>query len=99
MKRDFQGKDPIGKRIHKADTAFSTIVGVVSDIRNFGPVEEPTAGGVSRVSSVGQGSSNFALMVRAKRGESSRPHRGRFARRFDRWISRWRSRMSGQCRR
>ena len=37
-KRDFAGQDPIGKRFHTSDTTFATIVGVVSNIRNFGPI-------------------------------------------------------------
>jgi predicted permease len=42
-KRDFGGRDPVGKRFHLSpgDTSFATIVGVVSDIRNFGPVLPP----------------------------------------------------------
>lgn len=41
VKRDFPNDDPIGKRFHLDDEVFATIVGVVSDIRNFGPIEEP----------------------------------------------------------
>jgi putative ABC transport system permease protein len=41
VRRDFKGRDPIGQRFHMSDTTFATIVGVVSDIRNFGPFEEP----------------------------------------------------------
>jgi predicted permease len=41
VRRDFEGRDPIGKRFHIGDTTFATIVGVVSDIRNFGPVQDP----------------------------------------------------------
>ena len=41
VRRDFAGKDLIGKRFHNSDTTFATIVGVVTDIRNFGPVEDP----------------------------------------------------------
>ena len=68
VRRDFQGKDPIGKRIHNSDTTFVTIVGVVSDIRNFGPVEDPRAEVYRPFRQAGQGSSNFALMIRARRG-------------------------------
>ena len=66
VRRDFQGKDPIGKRFHNSDTAFSTIVGVVSDIRNFGPVEEPRPEVYRAFRQWGQGSSSFAIMVRGK---------------------------------
>ncbi|HEX3927450.1 MAG TPA: ABC transporter permease [Gemmatimonadales bacterium] len=41
VKRDFGGRDPIGKRYYTGDTTFSTIVGVVSDIRNAGPFAAP----------------------------------------------------------
>jgi hypothetical protein len=41
VRRDFEGRDPVGQRFHTGDTTFATIVGVVSDIRNFGPVEAP----------------------------------------------------------
>ncbi|HUQ80607.1 MAG TPA: ABC transporter permease [Gemmatimonadaceae bacterium] len=68
VKRDFPDKDPIGKRFHNSDTSFATIVGVVSDIRNFGPVEEPRAEVYRPYRQWGNGSSNFALMIRAKRG-------------------------------
>jgi putative ABC transport system permease protein len=67
--RDFPGKDPIGKRFHETDTTFSTIVGVVSDIRNFGPVDDPRPEVYRAFRQAGQGTSNFALMVRAKRGD------------------------------
>ena len=69
--RDFQGKDPIGKRFHTSDTTFATIVGVVTDIRNFGPVEEPRPEVYRPYRQFGQGSSNFSIMVRAKRGNPS----------------------------
>jgi predicted permease len=68
VRRDFPGKDPIGNRFHTSDTTFSTIVGVVSDIRNFGPVDEPHAEVYRPYLQAGQSSSNFAIMVRARRG-------------------------------
>ena len=68
VKRDFQDKDPIGKRFHTGDTTFATIVGVVSDIRNFGPVEDPRPEVYRPYRQVGQGSSSFSIMVRAMRG-------------------------------
>jgi predicted permease len=69
VRRDFQDKDPIGRRFHRGDTTFSTIVGVVSDIRNFGPVEDPRPEVYRPYRQAGLGSSNFAIMVRARRGE------------------------------
>ena len=69
VRRDFPGKDPIGKRFYyTSDTSFATIVGVVTDIRNFGPVEEPHPEVYSPFRQTGQGSSNFAIMVRVRRG-------------------------------
>ncbi len=41
VRRDFPDGDPIGKRFHAGDTTFATIVGVVSDVRNFGPIMDP----------------------------------------------------------
>ncbi|MEZ4587872.1 MAG: FtsX-like permease family protein [Gemmatimonadales bacterium] len=38
--RDFGGADPIGRRF-AVGRGFATIVGVVADIRNFGPAEDP----------------------------------------------------------
>ena len=69
VRRDFAGKDPIGKRFHTSDTTFSTIVGVVSDIRNFGPVDDPHGEVYSPYRQAGQGSSSFPLMVRVQRGD------------------------------
>jgi len=69
VRRDFPGKDPIGRRFYyTSDTSFATIVGVVTDIRNFGPVEEPHAEVYSPYRQTGQGSSNFPIMVRLRRG-------------------------------
>ena len=69
VRRDFPGKDPIGRRFYyMSDTSFATIVGVVTDIRNFGPVEEPHAEVYSPYRQTGQGSSNFPIMVRVRRG-------------------------------
>jgi len=41
VRRDFPDGDAVGKRFHLSDTTFATIVGVVSDIRNFGPMRDP----------------------------------------------------------
>ena len=68
VRRDFAGKDPIGKRFHNSDTAFATIVGVVTDIKNFGPVEDPRPEVYRPFRQWGQGASNFALMIRVRRG-------------------------------
>lgn len=39
--RDFPGESAVGKRFHLTDTTFATIVGVVENIRNFGPDRSP----------------------------------------------------------
>lgn len=39
--RDFPGESPVGERFHLSDTTFATIVGVVDNIRNFGPDRPP----------------------------------------------------------
>jgi putative ABC transport system permease protein len=69
VRRDFQGKNPIGARFHTSDTTFNTIVGVVTDIRNFGPVDEPRPEVYRPFRQAGRGSSSFALMIRASRGD------------------------------
>jgi len=68
VKRDFPGGDPIGKRFYTGDTTFATIVGVVSDIKNFGPIEDPHGEVYRPFRQAGQGSSSFAIMVRTRRG-------------------------------
>lgn len=40
-RRDFPGQDPVGKRFYDSDTTFTTIVGVVSTIRNVDPIAPP----------------------------------------------------------
>jgi putative ABC transport system permease protein len=67
-RRDFAGRDPIGKRFHTGDTTFATIVGVVSDIRNFGPVDEPRPEVYWTYRQSGRGSSTFPIMVRVRSG-------------------------------
>jgi predicted permease len=63
--RDLKGVDPIGKRFHLTDTTFATIVGVVSNIRNFGPVAPPAAEMYWSYLQSGQ-SASFPLMIRVK---------------------------------
>ena len=62
-KRDFHGKDPVGKRFYISDTSFATIVGVVSDIRNAGPIADPQPEMYWTYKQGGYGSS-FPLMIR-----------------------------------
>jgi putative ABC transport system permease protein len=41
VRRDFPHQDPIGKRFYINDSTLATIVGVVSDIPNAGPIDPP----------------------------------------------------------
>jgi predicted permease len=66
--RDLKGVDPIGKRFYLTDTNFATIVGVVSNIRNFGPVAPPAPEMYWTYLQNGQ-PSIFALMIRVRRGD------------------------------
>lgn len=67
--RDFSGRDPIGQRFHTSDTSFATIVGVVSDIRNNGPVQDPAAEMYWTYPHFNPGATNFPLMIRVASGD------------------------------
>lgn len=41
VRRDFPDGSAIGERFHTSDTTYAEIIGVVTDTRNFGPVEDP----------------------------------------------------------
>ena len=64
-KRDFPGQDALGKRFYVTDTQLVTIVGIVSDIRNFGPIEEARP----EFYFVPEAASVYNLMVRVHRGD------------------------------
>ena len=66
--RDLKGVDPIGKRFHLSDTSFATIVGVVSNIRNFGPFTDP-APEMYWTYPATETWASFPLMIRVKRGD------------------------------
>jgi len=66
VKRDFKGVDPIGKRFHTSDTTFATIVGVVSDIRNAGPIADPQPEMYWTYAQTAPGASSFSVMVRTR---------------------------------
>ena len=68
-KRDFPGQDPVGRRFHVGDTTFATIVGVVSDIRNFGPVEAPRPEVYWSYLQMGRGNTSFPLVIRVQGGD------------------------------
>jgi predicted permease len=69
VKRDFKGVDPIGKRFHNSDTTYTTIVGVVSDIRNGGPISDPLPETYWPYRQAGQGNSGFPILIRVNRGD------------------------------
>ena len=64
VERDFDGRDPVGQRYHLDDTTFATIVGVVSDIKNAGPMSAPRPEMYTTVRQTARGSSAFDVMVR-----------------------------------
>ena len=66
--RDLKGIDPIGKRFHLSDTSFATIVGVVSNVRNFGPFTDP-APEMYWAYPATELWTSFPLMIRVKRGD------------------------------
>jgi predicted permease len=66
--RDFAGRDPIGQRFHTSDTTFATIVGVVSDVRNRGPVAEPGPEMYWSYRQSGSGASSFPVVIRVSGG-------------------------------
>ena len=41
VRRDFPDGGALGGRFHTSDTTFAEIIGVVSDSRNFGPIQDP----------------------------------------------------------
>ena len=69
VRRDFPNADPIGKRFHTGDTTFATIVGVVSDIRNFGPSEDPRPEVYWPYRRTDGAGATFSIVVRAERGD------------------------------
>ena len=69
VNRDLHGVDPVGKRFHLSDTSFATIVGVVSNIRNFGPFADPAPEMYWAFPATGQSGSSFPLMIRVRRGD------------------------------
>jgi putative ABC transport system permease protein len=65
-RRDFPGASPVGRRYYLDDTTFATIVGIVTDIRNFGPYEAPRPEVYHSFRQDGNGWWSFSLMVRTR---------------------------------
>ena len=59
----------MGRRFHLTDSTYGTIVGVVSDIRNVGPLERPAPEMYFTYAQGWQGTSIFPLMVRVRRDD------------------------------
>ena len=69
-RRDFGGASPVGQRYLVDDSVFATIVGVVSDIRNVGPYDEPKPEVYQTFRESGDGWSSFPIMVRVRDGRT-----------------------------
>jgi putative ABC transport system permease protein len=67
--RDFRGRDAVGQRFHTSDTTFATIIGVVSNVRNAGPIQPPAAEMYWTYRQAGIGATTFPLMVRVRAGD------------------------------
>jgi len=65
-KRDFKGADPVGRRFYISDTQLATIVGVVSDIRNVGPVAAPAPEMYWTYLQTQAGASAFPIVIRTR---------------------------------
>jgi putative ABC transport system permease protein len=71
-RRDFPHQDAVGRRFYigMTDTAFATIVGVVSDIPNAGPIDPPLPEVYWSYAQGGpRGNSTFGIIVRVARGD------------------------------
>jgi predicted permease len=66
VKRDFRGENPVGRRFYTSDTSFATIVGVVSDVRNAGPIAEPAPEMYWSYRQSDLSAASFPLMIRVK---------------------------------
>ncbi len=73
VERDFKGHDAVGQRFNldrfPGDTAMGTIVGVVGNVRNAGPVAEPQPGMYWTYAQSSPGASQFPLMIRVRSGD------------------------------
>lgn len=72
VRRDFPGRDPVGRRFHLSDSTFATIVGVVSDIRNMGPISPPVPEMYWNYRQAASGTATVQVMVRVANGDPSR---------------------------
>jgi putative ABC transport system permease protein len=63
-KRDFKNVNPVGRRFYISDSAYATIVGLVSDIRNVGPYLDPAPEMYWNYAQSNPKASSFPLMIR-----------------------------------
>jgi putative ABC transport system permease protein len=68
-RRDFPNGDVLGKRFYWGPTRMATIVGVVSDIANFGPVDAPHPEVYWSYAQTGNDETVFPILVRIARGD------------------------------
>jgi predicted permease len=69
VKRDFPDGNALGKRFHLTDSTYGTIVGIVSDIRNSGPLQDPRPEMYWSYRQTVPGASTVQLMIRVSRGD------------------------------
>ena len=69
VRRDFPGGDAVGKRFYIRPTALATIVGVVSDIANFGPTHAPVPEVYWSYPQLDSTETVFPIVVRVARGD------------------------------
>ncbi len=63
--RDFPNSDPVGKRIYNGDR-WIEIVGVVADVRNFGPITEPRPEAYWTFAQRFPGATGYNLVIRTQ---------------------------------
>lgn len=68
-KRDFPGRSAVGQRFHIDDSTYATIVGVVSDIHNYGPYEAAHPEVYYPYDQSDPGSTGTSIVVRVKTGD------------------------------
>jgi predicted permease len=68
-RRDFPNGDALGKRFYWGPTRMATIVGVVSDIANFGPVDPPHPEVYWSYAQTNNDETVFPILVRIARGD------------------------------
>jgi putative ABC transport system permease protein len=68
-RRDFPNGDALGKRFYYGPTRLATIVGVVSDIANFGPYDPPHPEVYWSYPQTDSMETDFPMLVRVARGD------------------------------